>query len=80
MSAKLLFFILIAVAIYLHFKGKQRARDLRQPQARQRMPEEKPVERMVACRLCGLLLPESEALITGNHHYCCEEHRRQDRR
>lgn len=78
MFAKLLFFALIAVALYLHFKGKRVAGTGSPPPARPR-PGEQPVERMVACRRCGLLLPESEALMRGEHHYCSEEHRAQDR-
>lgn len=38
-------------------------------------PAERPVERMVACARCGVLLPESEAVLEAAAAYCCEAHR-----
>lgn len=32
---------------------------------------------MVACDHCGVHVPRMEALMLGNHAYCCAEHRRQ---
>ncbi|MBP3980189.1 MULTISPECIES: PP0621 family protein [unclassified Acidovorax] len=32
---------------------------------------------MVACDHCGLHVPRTEALMLGQHAYCCAEHRRQ---
>jgi uncharacterized protein len=42
-----------------------------------RPANEKPVENMVACARCGLHLPESDAIKSGNEYFCCEEHRRE---
>ncbi|MDR0777805.1 MAG: hypothetical protein LBE81_14405 [Azonexus sp.] len=36
-----------------------------------------PVERMVACAHCGLLLPESDSIGDGERHYCSEAHHRE---
>jgi uncharacterized protein len=33
-------------------------------------------ERMLACRHCGVHVPESEGVRQGADFYCCEEHRR----
>ncbi|MBA3022696.1 MAG: hypothetical protein KJ572_09190 [Gammaproteobacteria bacterium] len=33
-------------------------------------------EDMVSCAHCGLNLPKSEALSSGDDYYCCEAHRR----
>ena len=33
---------------------------------------------MVQCRYCGLHVPKADSIVTGDDHYCCEEHRRQD--
>lgn len=33
-------------------------------------------ERMVACKLCGLNVPESDGVRYEGAFYCCEEHRR----
>ena len=32
---------------------------------------------MVACSHCGVHVPRAEALMLGQHAYCCAEHRRQ---
>ena len=32
---------------------------------------------IVACAVCGIHLPKTEALAGANAHYCCDEHRRQ---
>ncbi len=32
-------------------------------------------EKMVTCDYCHLHVPESEALASAGHHYCCDEHR-----
>lgn len=32
---------------------------------------------MVQCRHCGLHVPKSDSIVTGDDYYCCEEHRRQ---
>lgn len=34
-------------------------------------------ERMLACALCGVHVPESEGVRAGERFYCCEAHRRQ---
>jgi len=34
-------------------------------------------EAILACRQCGLHVPESEGVRDGDAFYCCEEHRRQ---
>lgn len=36
---------------------------------------ERPAERMVTCAHCGVYLPESDALVAGEHCYCSEAHR-----
>lgn len=33
-------------------------------------------ERMLECRQCGLIVPESEGVRGGDDFYCCDEHRR----
>jgi uncharacterized protein len=32
-------------------------------------------EDMVSCARCGLNLPKSEAIFSGDKYYCCEAHR-----
>lgn len=43
----------------------------RKPAARPGAPE-----RMLECRHCGLIVPESEGVRGGEDFYCCDEHRR----
>ncbi len=46
---------------------------------RQRVARKKPApqlsEKVVPCALCGLHVPEGEALQAGDRHYCSEAHR-----
>lgn len=41
-------------------------------------PENRAVEDMVRCKVCGVNLPRSEAILSGGRFYCCDEHRRAD--
>ena len=36
------------------------------------------VEDMVKCKVCGVNLPRSEAILSHGRIYCCDEHRRSD--
>ncbi|MHB1372455.1 MAG: PP0621 family protein [Thauera sp.] len=38
-----------------------------------------PAERMLECRHCGLIVPESEGVRAGEDFYCCDAHRRAGR-
>ncbi len=38
----------------------------------------KKVEDMVRCRVCGVNLPRSEAILSRGRIYCCDEHRQSD--
>ncbi|MCX7176840.1 MAG: PP0621 family protein [Proteobacteria bacterium] len=65
--SKLLMFGLLAVIVYLILRGAGRRQ--RKP------PPAPPTQKMVACEHCGVHLPESESLKSGEQHYCCEQHR-----
>ena len=49
------------------------------PPAPEKPPPRAPVlpQDMVACSHCGVHVPRAEALMLGQHAYCCAEHRRQ---
>ncbi len=64
--SKLLWLVLLGVVAYLILRPRGR---------RQRGPSVPDVERMVACAQCGVNLPETESLRSGELHYCCEQHR-----
>lgn len=69
---KLLFIVAAVVLAVLWFKNKGRApRDIEA-----KKPAD--VEDMVRCRVCGVNLPRSEAILSQDRLYCCDEHRRQD--
>lgn len=64
---RLLFFLLLALLVYLAVKSFSRPA---KKQAR------RGTERMVHCEHCGLYLPESEAVRADGHTYCSAEHQR----
>jgi uncharacterized protein len=70
---RVLFWLLAALAAYLGFKRWQKrqryavGRDHNAPPA---------VESMVRCFVCGLNVPQSEAVSSGDRWFCGEEHRR----
>lgn len=68
---RILFFVLLALAIYLVWRILQKKqlppRD--EDSKRLRLP-------MVSCATCGLHVPREEALLQDEQYFCCEEHRR----
>ncbi len=72
--AKILFIVLATVLLVLWFKhmGKKRGDTTKAP------PASKQAEDMVRCKVCGVNLPRSEALLSKGQFYCCDEHRRGD--
>ncbi len=69
--SRILFFVLLALAIYLVWRLLQKKQsppgDVDSSVAR--LP-------MVSCATCGLHVPREEALIQDERYFCCEEHRR----
>ncbi len=69
--SRILFFVLLALAIYLVWRLLQKKKlppggiDAEVP----RLP-------MVSCATCGLHVPREEALVQDERYFCCEEHRR----
>lgn len=69
--SRVLFFILLALAIYLAW------RFVRRKQLPRDNPESEPLRLpMVSCATCGLHLLREEALVQDERYFCCEEHRR----
>ena len=66
--SRLLLFGLLGLIAYLIL------RDRRRPAPGSEVRGPRPVERMVVCAQCGVHLPESERLKSGEHSYCCEAH------
>ncbi len=66
--SKLFLFAVLAFCAYLFFRslGRPKNGSTRPP---------RPAEEMVACAQCGVNLPAGESLRSGEHSYCCEEHR-----
>ncbi|GAA4418399.1 PP0621 family protein [Acidovorax lacteus] len=66
--------LLLVIGVAVALWSSQRRR---QAPAAQRRPAAPPSPQdMVACAHCGVHLPRSDALLLGNHSFCCEEHRR----
>lgn len=68
---KILFIVLVTVLLVLWFRhmGNKRGSQPRPPSTRE--PED-----MVRCKVCGVNMPRSEALLSRGQFYCCDEHRR----
>lgn len=69
---RILFWLLIAAVAYLGYRWWRIKEQAIGRGARQR-PQ---VEAMVRCDVCGLNLPQSEAVGFGDRWYCSDEHRR----
>lgn len=41
-------------------------------------PDPKKAEDMHQCKFCGTHVPESLAILSNQHHYCCQEHADRD--
>jgi uncharacterized protein len=67
---RILFFVLLAIAVYLIWRSLQRRDGGPRPDV-ERVPQA-----MVSCATCGLHVPRQEALLLGDRYFCCEEHRR----
>lgn len=69
---RILFFVLLGIAVWLAWRWwAVSSRRARRGDAERRNDG----ERMVRCDLCGLNLPQSEALPLQQRWFCCEEHR-----
>jgi uncharacterized protein len=74
--ARLLFWILLGCAAYFALRWWQR-----RPSAARTASPPRPAalgEDMVPCRVCGLNVPRSEALLEGSRAYCSDDHRQHD--
>jgi uncharacterized protein len=68
--AKLLFIIIGLFVAYWILKSYKKKVERRSGQAAS------PTEDMVRCAQCGVHLPKSDSLTSGNAFYCSAEHRR----
>lgn len=67
-------YLLLVVVLFIVWTGWQKRRQLRE--RAQKPPAGRPVEDMVACAHCGLLMPHSDSVGDTAVRYCCEAHRR----
>jgi uncharacterized protein len=70
---RILFFLLLAIVVYVAWRAMQRRGGDRSAAARE---QQQTPPAMVSCATCGLHLPRQEALALGDRYFCCEEHRR----
>jgi uncharacterized protein len=71
--ARILFFVLLALAVYVAWKWMQRASVTRVSQPK---PREMSAQAMVSCAHCGMHVPQSDALALDGRYFCSDEHRR----
>lgn len=72
MGGRILFWLLLALAAYVGYRWW---RIQQQPKEVRGADERAQVEAMVRCDLCGLNVPQSEAVGAAGRWYCCEAHR-----
>ena len=75
----LLILILVFIGIWW---ARGALRRFKAQNALRRKASGKPVaaERMLECRECGVIVPESEGVRAGEDFYCCDAHRRAGQR
>jgi uncharacterized protein len=77
---RILFWILLGIAGYLAWRWwRANLQQLRGPRAGDSSggaTSGRTGEKMIACEVCGLNVPQSEAVPADGRWYCCEEHRR----
>ncbi|MSQ18701.1 MAG: hypothetical protein EXR39_03890 [Betaproteobacteria bacterium] len=71
--AKYLLLIVVLVAVYLIWKGANRAKPANSEQ------RSASIEKIVQCAQCGLYFPRHEAVEADGELFCSEEHRRAPR-
>lgn len=72
MSKIITIVLLVILGVYLFKRMASRNQIPPKP------PEGKASEDMVKCKICGVNLPRSEAILSQGRIYCCDEHRRAD--
>ncbi len=70
--SRLIFFVVVVVAVYLLLKSYRR-RTIGQDASAG--TESRRAEDMVRCLYCGVHLPKSESIVADGKFYCCEAHR-----
>jgi uncharacterized protein len=73
---RILFFVLLGVAAYVVYRWWRAAQRIER--ARTEAAAKGRSEAIVRCAVCGLNLPQSDALAAGGRWYCSEEHRRRE--
>ena len=68
---------LVLVVFWIWRHNREAERDAAAPRAPAPPQRETAITEMVACDVCGVHLPKSEALIGGRGIYCSDAHRRQ---
>ncbi len=71
---RILFFVLLGIAAYVAYRWWRVAQRIEQRRTAEAAKARS--EAMVRCDVCGLNLPQSDALAAGERWYCSEEHRR----
>lgn len=77
---RILFWLGVGIALYLAWRWWQRQSQRGSPRSAPASRATQETEAMLACRVCGLNVPATEAVRAGAHAYCCDEHRREGER
>lgn len=66
---RLLILLLVIWLLFRAWSGYRRLTKKNRPPAR--------AEKMVPCTLCGVYVPQNQAIRNGDEWYCCEAHRKE---
>jgi len=67
-------FLIVLVAAFWFLKHHAAGQPSKPNHSRKQTAAPDPVANMVACAVCAVHLPASDALQGKNGHYCCPEH------
>lgn len=70
---RILFFVLLGVALYVGFRIWRSGRRRGEPSAGRPGETSEP---MIRCAHCGLNIPRSEAIAAGDRYFCSPSHQR----
>lgn len=75
---KLLFFFLLLLGIFLLRRWMQREDSAGEGARDEVLPSSSgTAEKVLECRVCGLLVPESEVVLGDGEHFCSAAHARE---
>ncbi|TXI94589.1 MAG: hypothetical protein E6Q34_04440 [Burkholderiaceae bacterium] len=64
----------LALGVLVLFALRKQAQRTQSPKSNHQQAPKTASETMVACTVCSVFIPESEAIVRHGQTYCCEDH------